>query len=107
MENRGCKMRKKDLEINHYYEVSIGNEITGISSHVMIGKLLEIIDKSPYRCGDLRQRYFFEFLHVDKLHFHNGLGSSTTYGRDNRCYFVTLRSIIREVDECEILAREL
>ena len=99
-------MKKSELKIGSYYLVKISNEVEYQVNENMAGKLLEISNKSTFRYSNRLQSYLFEFINNDDI-FHDGLNMSKVKHISNRCYFVSLSSILKKLNQAELVAHEL
>ncbi len=101
-------VKKLRMIVGNYYLVSLGEVNYHSISETDYGKLIEILQDSPYGYGNVnsKQKYFIEFI-KEHRGLHEGLYQSGSIGKKSHCYFVTINSIIKKVSEGEILAKEL
>ena len=104
-------MQESEIKIGRYY--LINTSIEGLDhrsfTNTNVGKLLSIIYDSQYKHGGRQQICLIEFTKISP-HLHDGSTFDRdvkTMGKNNQCYYVSLKSILKEIPIEKVLAKEL
>jgi len=102
------KIELKDIKIGKYYLVDLNKEMRYNHLGKLIGKVI-YIDKDLIRykfSKSYQNNILIEFIEENE-NFHNGLSIFNYKGKQNHCYYVAKRGIIREVPKIEVFGEIL